>query len=103
MLRPAPSLMPSKTGFRTNSLHVNESNQLHMFRNIGIEPKRLWSVGERLTAARCKVRIDAQIPATFICGKLKLVECTVQNLSEAFLCSELPYPRSNFLALEKHP
>lgn len=81
-----------KSGFRTNPLRAGESDQLQMFRDVGIEPKRLWAISERLTPDRCKVRVDAKIPATFMRGKLSLVECTVQNLSEAFLCSEVPYP-----------
>jgi acetolactate synthase-1/2/3 large subunit len=81
-----------KTGFRTNPLRVNESDQLRMFRDIGMEPKLLWAVSERLNPDKCKVRIDAKIPSSFIGGKLTLVECTVQNLSDAFLCSELPHP-----------
>jgi hypothetical protein len=81
-----------KTGFRTNPLRISESDQLQLFRDVGIEPKRLWAVSERLTHDQCKVRIDAKIPTSFTCGKLALVECTVQNLSDVFLCSELPYP-----------
>jgi len=90
---PRDLLQAVKTGFRTNALRVSESDQLQMFRAVGIEPKRLWAVSEALTAAdQCKVRIDAEFPASFICGKQTLVSCTVQNLSEVFLCSEAPYP-----------
>jgi hypothetical protein len=28
----------------------------------------------------------------FVAGKLTLVDCTVTNVGEGFLCSELPYP-----------
>lgn len=92
VVAPRSLLHAVKTGFRTNLLRVSDSDQLQMFRDVGIEPKRLWATSERLTPEQCKVRVDAKIPATFMRGKLSLVECTVQNLSEAFLCSELPYP-----------
>ena len=82
----------AKAGFRTNPLRVSESDQLQMFRDVGIEPKRLWAVSERLNPDQCKVRIDAKFPTSFMTGRPALVECTVQNLSDAFLCSELPYP-----------
>ena len=81
----------AKIGFRTNPLRTSESDQLQMFRDVGIEPKRLWAVSEALAPSDCSIRIDAVIPE-FICGKLALVECTVTNLGEAFLCSELPHP-----------
>lgn len=81
-----------KTGFRTNPLRVSESDQLQMFRDIGMEPKRLWAVSERLLPEQCKVRIDAKFPANFVSGRPSLMECTIQNLSESFLCSEQPYP-----------
>jgi Domain of unknown function (DUF4915) len=80
------------TGFRTNPLRVGESDQLQMFRNIGIEPRRIWAVGERLRPEQCRVRIDADAPATLTAGKSKLIECTVHNFADAFLCSEAPYP-----------
>jgi hypothetical protein len=81
-----------KTGFRTNPLRVSESDELQLFRDVGIEPRRLWAVNERLTPDQCKVRIDANVPASLICGKLTLLECTVQNTSDTFLSSELPWP-----------
>lgn len=92
VVTPRGLLHAVKTGFRTNPWRVSESDQLQMFRDVGIEPKRLWATSERLAPDVCKVRIDAKIPASFTCGKLTLLECTVQNLSEAFLSSDLPYP-----------
>ena len=82
----------ARIGFRTNSVRIKESDQLQMFRDVGIEPKRLWAVNERLAPEMCKVRLNARIPTTLICGSLSPFECTVQNLSDAFLSSELPFP-----------
>ncbi|MGA9566854.1 MAG: DUF4915 domain-containing protein, partial [Candidatus Korobacteraceae bacterium] len=92
VIAPRTLLDGLKSGFRTNALRVSESDQLQMFRDIGIEPKRLWAVSERLTPGQCKVRIDAKIPPSFRCDQLTLVDCTVKNLSDAFLSSELPFP-----------
>ena len=82
----------AKTGFRTNPLRVSETDQLQMFRDVGIEPTRLWAVGERLIASQCSIRVQADIPPHLVAGKLTLVDCTITNIGEVFLCSELPYP-----------
>lgn len=92
VVAPRALLQGVSTGFRTNPLRVAESDQLQMFRNLGIEPRRIWAVSERLTPDQCRVRIEAKSPAILIAGKSKLIECTVQNLADAFLCSEAPYP-----------
>jgi len=92
VVAPRALLEAVKTGFRTNPLRVAESDQLQMFRDVGIEPRRLWAVSERLDPKQLRVRIEASIPASFVAGQLTLVECTVHNLSDAFLCSELPHP-----------
>ena len=38
------------------------------------------------------MKVEAQIPDFFIAGKVTLVDCTITNLGDAFLCSALPYP-----------
>jgi acetolactate synthase I/II/III large subunit len=82
----------AKTGFRTNPLRVSETDQFQMFRDVGIEPTRLWAVSERLLPSQCRIRVQADIPPCFVAGKLTLVDCMLTNLGEGFLCSELPYP-----------
>ena len=82
----------AKTGFRTNPLRVSETDQLQMFRDVGIEPVRLWATSERLVASQCRVRVQADIPPQLVGGKLTQMDCTVTNVGEGFLCSELPYP-----------
>jgi acetolactate synthase I/II/III large subunit len=81
-----------KAGFRTNPLRVGETDQLQMFRDAGMEPRRLWAVSEPLTPSQFKIRIEADIPNQIRCGKAVLVDCTVTNLGDAFLCSQLPHP-----------
>jgi acetolactate synthase I/II/III large subunit len=80
------------TGFRTNPLRVEEADQLHLFRNLGMEPRRLWAVSERLDPADCRIRIEAEIPSQWEPGRLQLLHCCLTNLGETFLCSALPYP-----------
>jgi hypothetical protein len=82
----------AKTGFRTNPLRVSETDQLQMFRDVGVEPARLWAVGERLTPSQCRIKVQADIPSHFAAGQLTLIDCAVTNSGEGFLCSELPYP-----------
>lgn len=81
-----------RTGFRTNLLRVAEEDQLSMFRQVGIEPVRLWAVSEPLEPRQYRVKVEAVIPEFFTAGKLTLVDCTITNLADAFLCSALPYP-----------
>ena len=81
-----------RTGFRTNLLRVAEQDQLWMFRQVGIEPVRLWAVSEPLEPRQHRVDVTAAIPKAFIAAKLTLVDCTITNHGDAFLCSALPYP-----------
>jgi acetolactate synthase-1/2/3 large subunit len=81
-----------RTGFRTNLLRVAEQDQLWMFQRIGIEPVRLWAVSEPLETRQFRVTVEAAIPETFVASKLTLVDCTITNLGDAFLCAALPYP-----------
>jgi Domain of unknown function (DUF4915) len=92
VVAPRALLQGLSTGFRTNPLRIGESDQLQLFRNLGIEPRRIWAVCERLTPDQCQVQIDANAPVTLTAGKSKLIECTVHNFADAFLCSEAPYP-----------
>jgi acetolactate synthase-1/2/3 large subunit len=89
---PRSLLHATRTGFRTNLLRISESDQLQMFRDVGLEPKRLWGVSDPLTAAQCRVTIDAAIPTSFVSGQLMRVKCTVTNLGDGFMNSQLPHP-----------
>jgi acetolactate synthase-1/2/3 large subunit len=81
-----------RTGYRTNPLRVAEQDQLWMFRHVGIEPIRLWAVSEPLEPHQYRVKVAAAIPKTFAAAKLTLIECTITNYGDAFLCTALPYP-----------
>jgi len=81
-----------RAGFRTNPLRVAEQDQLWMFEQVGIEPVRLWAVSEPLQPRQYRVKVEAAIPESLIAAKLTLVDCTITNLGDAFLCSALPYP-----------
>jgi hypothetical protein len=63
-----------------------------MFRQVGIEPVRIWAVSEPLEPRQYRVKIAAAIPGSFAAAKLTLVDCTISNHGDAFLCSALPYP-----------
>jgi acetolactate synthase-1/2/3 large subunit len=81
-----------RTGFRTNLLRVAEQDQLWMFRQVGIEPVRLWAVSEPLEPRQYQVAVEADIPETFVAAKITLVDCTITNLGDAFLSCALPFP-----------
>jgi hypothetical protein len=80
------------TGFRTNPLRASEADQLQMFRDLGMEPARLWATSAPLEPRQCRARVEAEIPGKWMPGELKLVGCEITNLGEGFLCSELPRP-----------
>lgn len=91
-LVPGDLVQATRIGFRTNLLRTGESDQLQLFRALGLEPKRLWATSEQLSPSQCRSRIEADIPSSMIAGKLILLTCCVYNLSEAFFCSEFPFP-----------
>jgi len=92
VVAPLALMNAAKTGFRTNPLRVSESDQLQMFRDVGMEPQRLWATCDRLAPEQCKVRIAAELPSVLLRGRSALVRCNIHNLSAAFLCSEPPFP-----------
>ena len=90
----APTRMVNglRTGFRTNLLRVAEQDQLWMFQQEGMEPARLWAVSEPLEPRQFRVKVEAVAPETFVAAKLTLVDCTITNLGDGFLCTAVPYP-----------
>ncbi len=83
-----------RTSFRTNPHDAHEQDPLHLFYQFGLEPKRVWAVSNPLTPEQCRTHIEAAIPESFEIGKLALLDCVVENLSECFYSSTISSPVS---------
>ncbi|MGH7844734.1 MAG: DUF4915 domain-containing protein [Candidatus Binatia bacterium] len=81
-----------RRGFRTNHQRVAEQDQYAMFRQVGVEPMRLWATGEPLPPEALKVKIEAKIPEQMEPDSLIDLECTIENLGNAFFISAPPNP-----------
>ena len=80
------------TGFRTNTYRSRATRQLGMFEEVGVEPTRLWAVGEPLPAGDRRLRITAAIPERLPATSTVDVECSVENLGGSILVSASPNP-----------
>jgi acetolactate synthase-1/2/3 large subunit len=87
-------------GFATNHTRTHEAGQRHMFHRLGIEPRRLWAVGDRLPDDACRASITVSDPtgesATRVAaaGSLVTVDCLVRNTGCGLLTPAPPYPVS---------
>ena len=94
VLVPASLLDGLRAGFRTNPHRRAEQDQLALFREVGVEPRRLWAVSDPLTRDECRVQVDATVPLVLRAGDRLTLPCTVTNLGNRFLVSAAPYPVS---------
>jgi acetolactate synthase-1/2/3 large subunit len=81
-----------RRGFRTNPLRAAEQDQYAMFRQVGVEPVRLWATGDPLPPEACKVKIEADLPTVLEAESVVDLECTIENQGTAFFVSAPPNP-----------
>jgi hypothetical protein len=82
-----------RRGFHINPKRALESDQFARFRAAGIEPARLWAVGDRLEPKSCRARITARdMPNELSAAAKILVRCEVENLGNAIFVSAPPHP-----------
>lgn len=80
------------TGFRTNHARARMSAQLGLFEEVGVEPARLWAVGEPLAPADRRARIDAETPE-YIPERSEIeIDVVLENLGSAIFVSAPPCP-----------
>jgi acetolactate synthase-1/2/3 large subunit len=79
-------------GFRTNAGRVQELDQLALFAAAGVQPRRLWAVGEPLPQASMRVALDASLPAAMRTREITRVPCRVSNRSDAMFITAPPNP-----------
>jgi hypothetical protein len=80
------------TGFRTNPLRSRMSAQLGLFEEVGVEPTRLWAVGEPLPLSDLRARIEADVPARIAEHSEVEIGVEVENLGSAIFVSAWPNP-----------
>jgi hypothetical protein len=83
-----------RRGSRTNSQRVAEQDQYTLFREVGVEPLRLWATGDPLPPEACRVNLQADIPVHLEVGAAVELACVVENVGTAALVSAPPYPVS---------
>jgi acetolactate synthase-1/2/3 large subunit len=82
----------ARIGFRTNVTRVEQQDQFAMFTSAGVQPRRLWAIGEPLPAASLRARLDCGLPLTVAVGQIFLLACKVSNLGDAIFVSAPPNP-----------
>jgi acetolactate synthase-1/2/3 large subunit len=82
----------ARRGFRTNPLRIAEQDQYAMFKQIGVEPVRLWATGDPLPPEACKVKIQAEVPAELAADAMVELRCVVENLGTAIFVTAPPNP-----------
>ena len=81
-----------RRGFRTNRLRVAEQDQHALFAAAGVQPARLWAIGEPLEPSARRAHIDASVPRELAASTIHECACTVQNAGGAILVSAPPNP-----------
>ncbi|WP_274918274.1 DUF4915 domain-containing protein [Streptomyces sp. WZ-12] len=107
-----------RTGFGTNATRVHEQGQRQLFDQLGVQPRRLWAIGDRLTPHESRARLTLTGPqgtrhaprdtayqaaeALASGADTAVVEaepeslitfaCTVRNIGSALLTPAPPYP-----------
>lgn len=83
-----------RRGFATNATRVHEQGQWAMFDGLGIEPRRLWAVGELVSPEEQGVHIVVDAPPVnpFPAGVLLSLHCTITNIGTAILTPAPPHP-----------
>jgi hypothetical protein len=81
-----------RNGFATNPLRVAEQAQRDLFTSAGVQPARLWAIGEPLPVEACRVEITGQLPEVLARGTIHPAECRVTNKGSAILVSAPPNP-----------
>jgi acetolactate synthase I/II/III large subunit len=82
----------ARRGFRTNPDRVREQDQLALFEEAGIAPRRLWAVAEPLAERDCRVSLRCDLPSELGLEDTLLAQCLVTNKGGAFLLSAPPHP-----------
>ena len=82
----------ARRGFRTNPDRVREQDQLRLFEEAGVAPRRLWAVAEPLAERDCRVSVRCELPSKLGLEETLLLDCLVSNEGGAFLLSAPPHP-----------
>jgi len=81
-----------RIGFRTNATRVEQQDQFAMFTTVGVQPRRLWAIGEPLPTVSLRARLDGQLPSVADVDQIFIVNCRATNLGDAIFVSAPPNP-----------
>ncbi|MDB5041566.1 MAG: hypothetical protein JWN27_2292 [Candidatus Eremiobacteraeota bacterium] len=81
-----------RLGFGFSSRRRRNLDQLAMFDAVGVQPSRLWAIGDALGSRDRRVSIAASIPARVTGRTAMRVRCRVTSRSEALLATAPPHP-----------
>jgi len=91
---PRPLLQGARAGFRTSRTRNAEEDHHYLFRLAGVEPVRMWAIGEPLPPEAMKISMTARVPEVMHCGDSLEIPVWVTNLGGAILVSAPPNPVS---------
>jgi hypothetical protein len=80
------------TGFRTNSARAREENQLAMFAAAGVQPQRLWAIGEPLPHGSLRATVRVTVPNAMKPREIRKLPCRVTNRGDALFVTAAPNP-----------
>lgn len=82
----------AKAGFRTSRFRTTEQDQYYLFQQAGVEPARLWAVGERLPAGGFSAQIEADVPESVNADAVLEIPVTIANRGNSIFVTAPPYP-----------
>lgn len=83
----------AKTGFRTSAYRMSEHDQFYLFQKAGVEPDRIWAVGDRLSSNGFNVSIKARnVAKTLHVGDVIDLPVHIKNNGDAILVTAPPHP-----------
>jgi hypothetical protein len=89
---PADLVEGARRGFRTSRERVAEQDQLGLFAEAGVRPRRLWATGEPLRPEDCRITLTAELPQELGADTVHQLESTVTNRGAALLVTAPPNP-----------
>ena len=94
VLAPEALIAGAREGFGANHTRAHEQGQRQLFDQIGHRPRRLWAVGDRLSADECRVviTVDGPVLDDVESGSLLSVDCLVRNAGSGMLTPAPPHP-----------
>jgi acetolactate synthase-1/2/3 large subunit len=83
----------ARHGFGANQTRVHEQGQRQLFDELGVQPRRLWSIGDPLIEEERQAAITIEeLSEDAEAGGLLTVSCLIRNTGTGILTPAPPYP-----------